>query len=191
MVEDSSFQQQRFYYWDNIFRTFKTIRTNTRDKIWDISWSQYSRYRSNDIINFFKDLVDNNIYNPADPLHLHAARYCFGRIIQKDLDSVAECWNSHRIRPSGRDTIPGIPDELYGFPEIIGAKNMLLPIDREDIEEMDMFLDDNISFGIDDMEKRFIEYCEYIRQYEDEALSQDWVTAKSLFMSILSYGQDT
>ena len=79
----------------------------------------------------------------------------------------------------------------YSFPEIIGAKNMLLLIDREDIEEMDRFLEDNIKFGIDDMEERFIEYCEYIRQYEDEALPQDWVTAKSLFMSILSYGQDT
>ena len=89
---------------------------------------------------FFKDLVDTNIYNPADPLHLHAARYCLGPIFQKDLDSVAECWNSHRIRPSATDTILGIPDELYSFPEIIGAKNMLLPIHREDIKEMDRFL---------------------------------------------------
>ena len=67
---------------------------------------------------------------------------------------------------------------------------MLQPIDREDIEEMDRFLDDNISFGIDDMEEPSIEYCKYIRQYENEALPQDWVTVKSLFMSILSYGQD-
>ena len=73
-------------------------------------------------------------------MHLHAARYCLGPIIQKDLDSVAECWNSHQIRPFGRDTILGIPDELYSFPEIIGAKNMLLPIHREDIKEMDRFL---------------------------------------------------
>ena len=26
---------------------------------------------------------------------------------------------------------------------------------------MDKFLDGNISFGIDDMEERFVEYCEY------------------------------
>ena len=55
---------------------------------------------------------------------------------------------------------------------------MLLPIDREDIEEMDGFLDDNISFGIDDMEERFVEYCKYIRQYEDQVLPQNWFTAK-------------
>ena len=167
---------------------FGTSHGNQRIESW---WSQYRRYRSTDVINFFKDLVDNNIYNPADPLHLHAAKYCFGPITQKDLNSVAECWNSDRIQPSSRGTIPSIPDELYSFPEITGAKNMLQPIDRKVIEEMDRFFDDNISFGIDGMGERFIEYCEYIRQYEDEVLPQDWVTVKSLFMSILSYGQDT
>ena len=68
---------------------------------------------------------------------------------------------------------------------------MLLSIDREDTEEMDRFLDGNISFGIDDMEERFVEYCEYISQYEDLALPQNWVTTKSLFMSVLLYAQDT
>ena len=68
---------------------------------------------------------------------------------------------------------------------------MLLSIDREDIEEMDRYLDGNLSFGIDDMEELLVEYCKYIRQYEDQALPQYWVTAKSLFMSVLLYGQDT
>ena len=101
------------------------------------SWSsQYRRYRSTNTINFFKDLVDNDIYNPEDPLYLHATRYCFGPIIQKDLDSVAERWHSHRVRPSRRDTIPGVLDELYSFSDFIGAKNMFLPNDRKYIEEI-------------------------------------------------------
>ena len=36
----------------------------------DCRWSHYRRYRSTDIINFFKGLIDDDIYNPADPLHL-------------------------------------------------------------------------------------------------------------------------
>ena len=56
---------------------------------------------------------------------------------------------------------------------------------------MDRFLDGDIGFGIDDVEERFAEYCQYICQYEDQALPQNWVTTKSLFMLILSYGQDT
>ena len=37
---------------------------------------------------------------------------------------------------------------------------MLEPIDRKDIEEIDRILDDNVSFGIGDMEEHFIEHCE-------------------------------
>ena len=33
---------------------------------------------------------------------------------------------------------------------------MLQPIDREDTKEMERFLEDNISFGIDDIEQRFL-----------------------------------
>ena len=126
----------------------------------------------------FHSYLRSNHTDEYAGLKSHISGTSFWSNIQKDLDSVVECWNSHRIRPSGRDTIPGISDELYSFPEIIGANNMLLPIDREDIEEMDGFLDDNISFGIDDMEERFVEYCKYIRQYEDQVLPQNWFTAK-------------
>ena len=46
---------------------------------------------------------------------------------------------------------------------------MLGPIDREDIEEIDRLLDDNVSFGIGNMEERFTEHCKQIRKYEDQA----------------------
>ena len=73
---------------------YSTSHGNQRIECW---WSYNRRYRSTDIINFFKDLVDGDIYNPADPLHLQAARFCFGALLQKDLDSVAECWNTYGI----------------------------------------------------------------------------------------------
>ena len=89
------------------YHIYSTSCGNQRIECW---WSHYRRYRSTDIINFFKGLIDNDIYNPADPLHLQAARFCFGGLLHKDLDSVAEYWNTNRIRPSGRDTITDIPD---------------------------------------------------------------------------------
>ena len=85
-------------------------------------------------------------------MNLYAARYCFGPIIKKDLDSVTRCWNSHQNFHYSRETIAGIPDE-YSFLKISGANNMLLLFNSENIEEMDMFLDDNINFGIDDMDE--------------------------------------
>ena len=108
-------------------------------------WSYYIRYRSTDIINYLKDFVDDEIYNPVDPLHLQAVRFCFDALLQKDLDSEAECWNSHRLQSSGRDTIPGIPDELSFFPEETGGQNMLQTVNQVDIREMEEFLQDCIN----------------------------------------------
>ena len=100
--------------------------------------------------NFFEGLIDDDIYNPADPLHLQAARFCFRAFLQKDLDSVFECWNTDRIRPSGRDTIPGIPDELYFFPEETGGKDMLQAVNQDDVHKMEEFLQYCINNDITD-----------------------------------------
>ena len=121
---------------------FGTSHGNQWIECW---WFYYWCYRSTDIINFFKDLVDHDIYTPSDPLHLQAARFCFGALLQKDLDSVAECWNAQHICSSRRDTIPGIPDELYFFPEETGGQNMLQTVNQVDIREMEEFLQDCIN----------------------------------------------
>ena len=48
-------------------------------------------------------------------------RLCFMHIIQKELDTVAHEWNTHRIRCSKNLTVPtGIPDELFFLPQIQG-----------------------------------------------------------------------
>ena len=71
--------------------------------------------------NFFKG------FNRS--IHLQAARFCFGGLLQKDLDSVVESSNTHRIRPSGK--------ELYFFPEETGGQNMLQAVIEDDIDEME------------------------------------------------------
>ena len=117
-------------------------------------------------------MIDNDIYNPADPLHLQAARFCFPGLLQKDLDSVFECWNTDRIRPSGRDTIPGIPDELYFFPEETGGKDMLQAVNQDDVNEMEEFLQYCINNDITDTDC-FTDYCEYIRRFEELDVPKD------------------
>ena len=135
-------------------------------------WPHYRRYRSTGIIIFFKGLIDDDIYNLADPLHLQTARFCFGGLLQKDQDSVFECWNTHRIRPSGRDTIPGIPDELYFFPEETGGQNMLQAVNQEDVDEMEEFLQNCINNYITDTDC-FTDYCKYIRRFEELDIPKD------------------
>ena len=49
---------------------------------------------------FFKGLLDDDMYNIADSLHLQAACFSFGGLLQRNLGSVVEYWNTNLIRPS-------------------------------------------------------------------------------------------
>ena len=54
--------------------------------------------------------------------------FCFSKIVQKDFDALKDHWNSHRIRKSRFETIPGRPNVLYYLPDISrGATNLKLP----------------------------------------------------------------
>lgn len=50
-----------------------------------------------------------------------AIRYCFGPLIQKQLEDLVYEWNHHRIRNSRNSETPGgIPEVLYFLPEQSG-----------------------------------------------------------------------
>ena len=76
-------------------------------------WSFYRRNRSTWWINYFKDLIEKDEFHPGNQLEEEALWYCFSRILQEDLDLVREHWNTHRIRNSKHDTVPGRPDEFF------------------------------------------------------------------------------
>uniref|UniRef100_A0A1X7UJL7 Uncharacterized protein n=1 Tax=Amphimedon queenslandica TaxID=400682 RepID=A0A1X7UJL7_AMPQE len=63
------------------------------------------------------------------PYHLDIVRFCFGRLIQKELDQFVFEWNSHRIRPNWMANSPaGVPNDLYHLPFLNGACDHALPI---------------------------------------------------------------
>ena len=63
-------------------------------------------------------LHDNNNFF----LHREAARFCFGPVIQQELDCLSREWNHHRIRRYNLSEMPsGIPEILYHLPETAGT----------------------------------------------------------------------
>ena len=98
---------------------------------------------------------------------------------------ILQCWNTHCIYPSRRDTIPGIPDELYFFPEETGGHNMQA-VNQHDIDEMEDFLQDFLNNDMADTDC-FTDYCEYIHRFEELDIPKDWNSAKSLFSTIIFY----
>ena len=60
---------------------------------------------------FFRYLVESDL-NTSDALQNDCLWLCFAELLQEDLDSVTEHWNTHCVIKSRHDTIAGVPDAL-------------------------------------------------------------------------------
>lgn len=111
--------------------------SNQRIEAW---WSILRRSCTNWWINFFKDLVEQGIYDLTDPIHVECIRFCFGNILRSDLNQVIVTWNNHRIRRgiNTHDQIRpnGIPNILYSIPVIFNRSigDYKFAVNAQDIE---------------------------------------------------------
>ena len=62
--------------------------------------------------------------------------FSFSQLLQKELDEFRENWNTHYIRRSRHDTVPGRPDEHFYLPENVNAKDYLQIVDDEKYQDM-------------------------------------------------------
>ena len=69
-------------------------------------------------------------------LHKECIWFCFQGVLQASLNKMKEYWNTHYIRSSRHDTIPGIPDILYYLPERSRGMNCLVPVSDEKMNEI-------------------------------------------------------
>ena len=67
-------------------------------------------------------------------LSMECLWYCFHNVLQKELDSVKEHWNTHRIRKSRNNTVPGRPDSLFFLPDLHGAGDCLFEVPAAQVE---------------------------------------------------------
>lgn len=86
---------------------------NQRIEAW---WSVFRRSKSGYIIDSFKKLVQDGVYNPDDELQKACAWFYFVPLIRQELSQCKELSNSHYIRRSQHRDLPGRPDYLYFCP---------------------------------------------------------------------------
>ena len=58
---------------------------------------------------FFLHLETEGVIDMTSAIDKECLWFCFSKIIQKDFDVLTDHWNSHRIRKSRFETIPGRP----------------------------------------------------------------------------------
>lgn len=153
--------------------------TNQRIEGW---WSFYRRNWSTWWINYFQDMIENEKFNLGSELEKECIWFSFSGIIQKDLDFVKEHWNTHRIRDSWHDTVPGRPNELFCLPEDHGGVDgLILPISAAQIDHFrDNFLQ------VEEETNVYQEYFNYVLSNSDLQEPRDWKEAESLYLDLLS-----
>ena len=77
---------------------------NIRIENW---WSHNRKGYTGWLINFFKDMVATGEFNLGNTLHMELAWYTFSPLLQYELDQVKLQWNTHYIRRTRHNTIPG------------------------------------------------------------------------------------
>ena len=86
------------------------------------------------LINFFKDMVATGDVNFGNTLHMELAWYTFSPLLQYEFDQVKLQWNTHYIRRTRHDTIPGRPDELLFLTEVSEGQNQGTNISDSEID---------------------------------------------------------
>jgi DNA-directed RNA polymerase subunit RPC12/RpoP len=158
---------------------YGTSPANQRIEGW---WSFFRRNRTTWWMNYFGDLIEKEQFYPGNELEMEALWYCFSGVLQKDLDIVKEHWNTHRIRDSRHNTIPGKPDELFYLPEGNGGVDGLLEsVTSESIQ----YVSDQL-LHFDNEINDYEEYFDYVLSNSDLQLPNDWKEAGQLYLQLIA-----
>ena len=85
-------------------------------------WSHNKKGYTGWLINFFKGMLATGEFNLGNTLHMELASYTFSSLVQYELDQAKLQWNTHYIRGTRNDAIPGRAGELSFLPELSGGQ---------------------------------------------------------------------
>ena len=134
-------------------------------------------------------MVATSEFNFGNTLHIELAWYTFSPLLQYELDQVKLQWNTHYIRRTRHDTIPGRPDELFFLPELSGGQNQGTYISDSEIDsaysEEENLMED-AAIIMNDVDEVLVEYFEYV-VHEENLLypPTNWKEGRKLFIHIL------
>lgn len=137
---------------------YGTSPGNQRIEAW---WSFLRRNRAQYWIELFEGLVSARSFEPGNDRLTDCLRFCFMDVIRRDLQFVADNWNTHRIRPSQGARCPaGIPNELFVFP-VPPAQNCLIVARHALPQEVTSRVVQPKVCAVNSLDQYFTYLCEY------------------------------
>ena len=99
-------------------------------------WSYLRKVFLQRWINYFKDSIDDGLFDPSDEVDQECLRFSFYGILQDELDEIMKAWNKHRIRRTRMsEDSNGVPDVMYFLPNRYKEEKR-----RKEIEDADLLL---------------------------------------------------
>ena len=149
-------------------------------------WSFFAKNRSTWWRSFFSDLEARGLIDLSYKLSKECLWYCFSGVLQNDLDTVKEHWNTHRIRKSRYNTVAGRPDSIFYLPEQHGGVgNILMQVPEneinyatEEIVEMEQGNDHQ-------------EYFDYVTEALRLPPASDWQEAHRLYNRLMHAAENS
>ena len=85
--------------------------------------------------DFFRNMIDLKLLNPACRVLVDGLRSCFIGVLRKELKEMAEVWNEHIISKSSNGGLSGRPDTMYFLPHLFDCQDYSDPLEDDDIDE--------------------------------------------------------
>ena len=125
--------QNRLLHTSNCSFLFAKSIANQRIEAW---WSYLRKVFLHRWINYFKDLIDEGLFDPSDEVDQECLRFSFYGILQDELDEIMKKWNQHRIHSIRMsEGSNGVPDVMYVVPNRYRKENRI-----DEIEDADLLL---------------------------------------------------
>ena len=141
---------------ENISESF-SITTSPQNQRIESYWAMLQRDRIGWWRRFFADLSDVDMLDTSDPVTLDCLRFCFMKLIRKDLCSIMSHWNSHIISKSRNNGPSGRPNCMFFLPRLYDGTNFLQHVSQEDIDEFLPTVENNA--------RDFSEECQEFAEY--------------------------
>lgn len=123
---------------------------STRNQRIESYWRQFREHMGDFYIHLFKKMENENLIQIDNPVHIESLRYCFGKIIEEEIEITRKEWNEHRIRKqNNRGILSGKPNELHKCPELFNANDCRKQVDLDAVEYLKRYVKEPVLVSTD------------------------------------------
>ena len=135
-------------------------------------------FSNNHQCNYTKTI--SRLRRRENDLEMECLWFCFSSLIQHDLDTVKDHWNTHFIRGSRHETVSGRPDQLFFLPELHSAQDYKHSVTEERCQHI---LENHLS--VKESRNEYEEYFEYVTGETDLTPPKDWREGLDLYSHLI------